>query len=305
MAEGAEDQAAMAEGEEKAAKPLYATFRLGGQYDSNVGAWPWDDAFVAAQHLPTNQDDWAAVGNVAVDWQRQSESPFTLSAGYWLFADAYADNEEYNLTDQAVTLEPGFRRGRFSTTLPLSMTWSTLDNTTDSYGWTVQPTVSLDVSEKYTLQAWGAASQAGFAEPDSTLPQDDGDATFLGTGAGILHIFGGGFLRVTGDLRQAEADGDNWDRQSLLTTAVARVPVAGTLALILSAALEDVDYENPNSFFKERRKDEIHTLGTEISCRIRGPWEVWLQYTYTHADSNLPVYEYERHVVGAGVGVNL
>jgi len=286
-------------------KSLYANFRLGAQYDNNVGAWPWDDAFVQAQNLDEDQDDWAAVANLALDWQRVSDSPWTFRAGYWLYADAHLSYDQYNLTGQALTLEPGYGQGRISCRLPVSVNFSTEDNLTDSYGWSVQPTLALELAKNHSLEAWGAASQTGYQSPDSSLAGDDQDADTLGGGGGYLFLFSGGFFRLSGDWRTVEADGDNWDRESVLGAAVARVPLGSRLALTLSGVMEDVEYDNPHSFFNEARQDTIFTTSADLTFRAAGPWEFWLLYNFTRADSNLPLYEYDRHVIGAGLGMNL
>ena len=60
-------------------------------------------------------------------------------------------------------------------------------------------------------------------------------------------------------------------------------------------------YLTPTSDYSEKRKDEAIVAGLDILLPITDHFGLYINYTFIHANSNVGLYEYDRHLAGVGV----
>ena len=57
------------------------------------------------------------------------------------------------------------------------------------------------------------------------------------------------------------------------------------------------------SFSADKRKDDAIVAGLDILFQITDHFGLYLNYAFIHSNSNVDLYEYNRHLVGGGVAL--
>ena len=55
------------------------------------------------------------------------------------------------------------------------------------------------------------------------------------------------------------------------------------------------------SDFSDKRKDEAIVAGLDILLHITDHFGLYINYAFIHSNSNVNLYEYDRHLAGVGV----
>jgi tetratricopeptide (TPR) repeat protein len=131
------------------------------------------------------------------------------------------------------------------------------------------------------------------------------DRDGIGGGGGIAHAIPLGFresvLRGGYSFLRFSADGTEWDSDRHRFTLGAQLGLPAELRLDLEGGYTLQPFQHV-SFFDaggNHREDEIWTARARLARAIGRHLELSAQYLYTNDDSNVPAYDYDRHIVGA------
>ena len=160
-------------------KPLSASMRLGGLYDSRVGA--------ASSLLTEGQEDWAIAATLAAGWQVPIEGDFGLRLDYVGYMNFYRDYDEYNVIDQTLFIEPQYVMGDFFLSLPMGFNPAVEDTKTDYLRYSLSPTVTYYMAG--LNQAFALNGTAAFIDDQDDIAADE-DGRSFGAGAAYLFFFG-------------------------------------------------------------------------------------------------------------------
>jgi hypothetical protein len=241
--------------------PFNASLRLGGLYDSRVGA---------ASSVRTNgQEDTALAATLSTGYQFQTEGKLGLRADYIAYSDFYDDYNEFNVVDQTGSFEPQYEISEnllFS--LPLTYNYVLEDYETDSDRYSILPTITYYISQlNQAVAVSGTFSTLNDRDDIST--DEDGDSTGIGA-AYMFSLMKNCLVKISVDYMNTEYD--------------ARL----------------VDYMT-GSTSQKHRDDDTTSANLDIQYNFTPNFGIFTSYTYIHAESNVKVYDYDRDIIGAGV----
>jgi hypothetical protein len=177
-------------------KPLSASLRIGGLYDSRAGA--------ASSISTGGQADSAIAVNAAGGWQIPLQGDVGLRMDYSGYMDFYDEYDEYDVIDQTVSIEPQYAVGDFLLSLPMGYNYVLEDHETDYDRFGVSPTATYYIAALNQAVAFNGMA-AAVRDKDDVDVDEDGDS--LGTGAAyLIFLKNKSWIRFSIDYSQTEYD---------------------------------------------------------------------------------------------------
>lgn len=188
-----------------------------------------------------------------------------------MYADLHEEFKENDVLDQLVSAEPQWYMGNVVFSLPLKYIYSREDNESSYHRYTASPTITVSFPEKnQAIEFYGTWSQI---EDVDEYPEFDEDGRSFGGGMSYLftpvdrHAF-----RVLADYQQIDYDSRAWDYLNETTS--------------------------------DKRHDMLTSLGAEHTFRITDHLDFMARYTFVHTHSNVDIYDYDQHIVQAGMALH-
>jgi hypothetical protein len=215
--------------------------------------------------------DTALAATLTAGWQVPLTGDVGLRLDYSGYMNFHKNFGEYDVIDQSLSLEPQYRVGPFIYSLPLSLNVALQAGEDDYVRYSVSPTLTYlipDTSQAVIL--YGIGARIDDRDKDRTL-DEDGEA--LGIGCAYLYAFENrSRVRLSLDYQR--------------TTYDARV----------------ADYGTP-SVSKDEREDNAIVAGLDVLFQITDHFGLYVNYAFIHSNSNVNLYEYDRHLVEGGVAL--
>ena len=173
------------------------------------------------------------------------------------------------MLDQSLSLEPQYKHGPLIYSLPLSFNLALEDGKHDYNRYSVFPTITYLIPDtRQAVAFYGIGARIDDWDENKTL---DEDGETLGVGCAYLYAFENrSRVRLSLDYQH--------------TTYDARL----------------VDYGR-GSVSTDEREDDAIVAGLDILYQMTDHVGLYLNYAFIHSDSNVDLYEYDRHVVQGGV----
>lgn len=80
-----------------------------------------------------------------------------------------------------------------------------------------------------------------------------------------------------------------------------RLQATDELALTGSMLLQNSDYRGRDWIYGVKRQDEYGLLALDLEWDLAPQWQWLTRYSYTHSDSNIELYDFDRHQILFGV----
>jgi len=242
--------------------------RIGGLYDSRVGS--------TSDYSVGNQSDAAFVARLNAGYLTSLKDNLGLRFDYFGYANFYEDYSEYNLIDQAISLEPQYTVGNMIYSLPLVYNYVLEDNKTDYYRYSALPTITYRIPNSNQAIAINGIAAAIVDKDD--IPELNEDGSSYGGGLAYLILFDKlGIIRLSFDYQHAEYD-----------------------ATVRDYAVFAGD---PNSYLfpQDHREDDLLSTNLDLEYDFTPNIGLFSSYTYVHTHSNVSVYDYDRNIVEGGI----
>lgn len=243
-----------------------ATFMAGAKYDSHIV-----ENLDAAYTGDDDPDDFTGFVSLSAYWQHKFSDRLGLRADYNIYADFHEEFKENDVVDQLVSVEPQWYQGDFIFSLPLRYIYSREDDAAGYHRYAVSPTVTLKFPEvNQAVEFYAMASQI---EDVDEYPEFDEDGRSLGVGLSyLISIKDRTYFRLLTDYQRVDYDSRAWD------------------------------YLDENS--SDKRRDILTSLGAEFNYQFTRHLDFTARYTFVHTHSNVAIYDYDQHIVQAGVLLN-
>jgi len=215
--------------------------------------------------------DRALAATLTAGWQVPLTGDVGLRLDYSGYMDFHQDFGEYDVIDQSLSLEPQYKHGPFIYSLPLSLNVALEAGEDDYVRYSVFPTLTYLIPDtRQAVALYGIGARIDDRDKNKTL---DEDGETLGVGCAYLYAFENkSRVRLSLDYQHTAYD--------------ARV----------------VDYGRA-SVSKDEREDDAIVAGLDIVFQITDHVGLYLNYAFIHSDSNVDLYEYDRHVMQGGVSL--
>lgn len=261
------------------------------------------------------------------------KTPFSFSANYSLNTDMYfgktysrADGSRGNLTEynnmtNTFSITPGYSWNRFAFTLPMTYSYVSLQGMKgnlfyEELSWwnetcyletnSVTPTFRFITTANSFGEVYVGYMRKKYFDtelhPEPPEGEDRSGDRFSG-GLGWTYTFKDNKAFVT--LRYSHAQdntrGSNWVNSENRFSVDALYPIIGTLRAQGSADAAFVNYTNDNTYFSDKRRDDIYTISLALLYGIYKNTDLILHYNYCRNKSNIDLYDYTREIFGLGI----
>ena len=287
-------------------RPVHITASVIGGYDSNVVLKP-GEATIAPNI--TDEEDYFVNPVFRFDYTPKLKTPWLLSANYTFNGLFYKDHADtHNLVSNSIGGISGYSFGKYS--LNLSANYNHILRKNPSYKPYLQvfglgPVFRMVPRENHLLEVFGGFFSKDFDDPP-LIPEEDRDAN--GANAYLNWIWSlktGAFITLRYDFAYEDANGDNWDNTAHRFAANASVPFipqhVKDLRVQVGVQAFLQDFENLNSVFGVEREDDIYQVTAGLRWQFHRYMTLLANYRYTDANSNIAVYDYDRHLITGGV----
>lgn len=293
-------------------KPFRASVTAGFDYDSNVTLQP-GGAGSATQ--VSGKADAVFTQTATFEYNFHAQGPLSLLTQYSYYQNFHPKISTYDVLGHYVAAVPTYSYNSGRLWLPFSFSY--VDVQSDKYytGYQLLPTwlhllspnVGLEVGPRFIRKYY-------FSQTD--LQQDDRSAKNAGGSLGIYYFLKNqtGFLQARFTYEHDFTAGSNWDSSYYRLLFAALYPVTKQLKI---NAFVDLLYQPFNNDFIDgstvggpgtpyllgpQRCDKVIVPGLQITYEFTNGLEFNVHYFFTRDDSNIPLYNYNRHVVGCQLG---
>ncbi|MHB8773362.1 MAG: hypothetical protein ACYC7J_20420 [Syntrophales bacterium] len=215
--------------------------------------------------------DTALAASLVAGWQAPLPGDVGLRLDYSGYADFHKDFNQYNVIDQSLSLEPQYRHGPFIYSLPFAVGFIRENGGDDYNRYSVFPTLTyLFPNSRQAVALYGIAARIDDRDNDRARNED---GKTLGGGCAYVYAFENrSRVRLSLDYQH--------------TTYEARVVEYGTASLST-----------------DKRADNAVVAGLDFLFPLTDHLGLYMNYAFMHSNSNVDLFEYDRHVVQGGVAL--
>lgn len=289
------------------------------QYDDNVILGPTTALISSTGDEITGEADSGFIGTFRIDHSPLLSGPWFVNTQFNLYGNYHFSITTHDVLMPTISFIPGYNLQKGAVTLPLSYSYIWLQGREYMSAISLKPTLNMMFLPDHIGQfSMGYANRA-LLQPAS-VSDENRDADVYSMSAGYVHPFSPffpfsekkGMLNIKYELSFDAAEGKNWDNIGNRINLGLLTPLKDKVSLMMSGDILFQDYKNIHSFSGSgapagypdtptKRKDKIFTGSATIRWEIRKDMNVNLGYSFTFANSNFPIYDYDRKVFNAGI----
>ena len=287
-------------------QPLHLAVGLNYLYDDNAISNPSNAGARAQIGDPTGQRDHAFLGTLRLDYTPMPSDDLLFSAQYLLQSTTYGntdtDKENPSTIINSLTLIPGYAFGSSALSVPVNYSYVLLKEEKYQQLIGVRPTWSWQLVPQHILQVALNYTRRDMLQ-DPLAVEEDRDANLLGGSAGYILSYGnqGGVAALRYDFSHDATKGGNWENRGHRVSLNGVIPLTAQLKLNLSGEVSALDYFKTNTIFGYKRDDTVWFGTAGLSWNLTKNTVLSAQYAHTTAQSNVPVYGYNRNTFSTGV----
>ena len=267
------------------------------QYDDNVMLKPSHD--VPGVDI-SNESDGRSVISARLDYSTSFDN-FAIKTNYSFYQSIHDDLKELDVQGHRISLTPSKKTGKGTLSLMAGYEHYTVDSGGYLEVLSLRPLYTHSLGNKSWLNfTAGVASRDFLRTPLNQY--EDRDGTNINFGLGYLVSYGdkGGTLQIKYSFDKSNTDGANWKSRGNKGGIMLKYPLANRLSLNLNAGYYHKNYKNIHTTFAKKRRDRIYALNSSLKYKHEN-LILKLAYTYSKADSNISVYDYDRRIFGVSV----
>jgi Tfp pilus assembly protein PilF len=285
----------------KAARPWSLAVTAGLEYDSNPT--------IAGGPLKTRKDG-RGVYRIRASYRLYEDERYSATAGYDGYLSSHFDETFVDLMTHVgyLTTSADFDPVSFNLRYDYAYTWiDAFDTRKFRELHRVTPSVSYRENDWGFSQIYYQFHEENFKRPLLAGPLDrDGQRhvvgfnQFLFPGAFLPEFMPFTYFRIgaLGDF--FNTDGTEFDYESWEFSVGFGAELPGKVDLSVLYRLTDRDYQNVTFFVPppERRDDLQSRITFELNKTLGEHWQVAIAGSFTFNDSDVPLYDYDRDIVG-------
>jgi tetratricopeptide (TPR) repeat protein len=283
-------------------RPLRVTLGAYGQYDTNVVLLPNERAFAPGI---TDEESAVLTTTARVDYVPVFEGPWLFNAQYAFLGSFYENySTSHNYLSNGIYVTPGYNFGRYA--LNLAVNYNHYLVRDPSYKQYLDylyagPLLRMLLNRDHVLELFSGYVHQEYDEPP-LIPQEDRDSDgFYGYLGWIWLYARGAFFSLRYEFSHDNTDGIHWENDGHRVLANITVPVVETLKLQVTGQAFFQRFQNTNSLFGVKREDDVYRGSLGLSWEFHKNTTLVLQVNVTQANSNIPIYDYDREVCTAGI----
>jgi tetratricopeptide (TPR) repeat protein len=279
-------------------KSWWASAGVAYQYDDNVLLKP----NTSIPDFPiSGKRDSSVITTLGFRYSPLLSGPWFFNAQYNFYANTHFSQHKVDLLYQTVSITPGYQFQRGALTLPLAYTHEWVDRDQYMAIALAKPTVSLILLPNHIGQfSLGYIRREMFNSPWNRYENRDGNIFTFSPGYIYSFKNGRGFFMFQYEFSNDNTEGKNWENTGNQILLNLLLPVIDKLSFIISGEMLLQNYQHTHTFYGMKRSDRTYYGAVGVRWEILNGLNLDLQYSHTHADSNISVYEYRRNIYSIG-----
>jgi tetratricopeptide (TPR) repeat protein len=290
-------------------KRWHISLRPAYQYDSNVALLTKDSALPSGI---SDKSDRRFVLYAKAGLQVAETEQGGLDVGYAFYQSLHSRLSNFDVQNHEADASITFNRNRPKRLhLPYSFNYARVGGDTFSFSHTLKPTLVVRRSPSVSRRFQVGVERNDFSNTLFFPLNDERDGTrYL---AGISQsgtLAGRGQIQAGYEYSQNETGDtpteDDWAYQGHAASGVLRMPAWGGIWMDLLADYKLHRYQHANSVSStgDRRVDRIQGYTATLSRAVAGRVTLALQYLFNRNQSNIEVFDYDRHVISVIVSAD-
>ena len=280
---------------------------LGFDYDSNVTLQPGDPA---AAQVVSGRGDVVYSQSAYLEYTPLTRGPFSLRASYAYYQNFHPRLSAFDLLSHTLGVTPVFSFPSSRLWLPFYFNYTDVESDKYYTAFDLNPMWLKMLTPRVGLEAGARLARRYYWTPVA-LPEDDRSGRVAGGSLGVYFFLKNqtGYLQARFTYERDQASGQNWVNSNYRLLLAALYPLGPRLKASVFADIIFQPYDN--NFFDgnpladyPRRNDRIYIFGTQASYAIYKGLAANVHYFFIKADSNIPLYQYDRHIVGCQLAYN-
>lgn len=229
----------------------------------------YDSRVGSGSDVGEEYSDKALAVTLTAGWQVPLTGDVKLRLDYNGYMDFHQDFGEYDVIYQSLAVSPQYRAGPFIFSIPLALNVALEAGEDDYVRYSSYPTITYLIPDtRQAVSFYGIGAQIDDRDKGRAL-DDDGET--LGLGFAYLYAF------------------ENKSRVRLSLDYQHTIYDASVVAYETSCDLRD------------KRKDNTIMAGLDIVYQMTDHFGLYVNYALMRSNSNVSLYEFDRHVVQGGV----
>jgi tetratricopeptide (TPR) repeat protein len=269
----------------------------GGMYDSNVSAGPDIDTVsifgIPYDLAPDSQEqgDYAYMTNAVLEYGIPMDDEWSIRTSFNMATVAYQKYSEFNLEQFGLLTGPRYEADRWLIGIPFAMDYTRLGS--EQYG------LSLGVAPevRYAVNDRLAATLSTEVQSTKYWLRSERTGNRWALNPSLMYLLdqhsfvdvGFSYLRENTEVSYL----DN-DRASIYAGYYTQLP--WEIDLYIRPTIAWTTYDEAEAAFPAARDDTQYMVNVNLSTELwDSGFDLVCGYTFTKNDSNLPLYEYDRH----------
>ena len=287
-------------------RPVRLTLNILGQYDTNMLQEPYSYPGLADAG---EEKSLGMLSTLRLDFVPILKGPWLFNASYALMSSLHEKNSTtHDFLVNHIAVMPGYSFDRFAVNLSASYTHSlkrdpSYTQYSDRLGAGPLVRVLLTDKKDQILEVYAGYLKKQYFKTALFKDEDQSAQGFDSYISWIKLYESGALVVVKYGFVSENADGNNWSNNGHRLSVNGILPLSKTLKLQLGAEILRQDYKNESTipaFNKATRRDTTYTGSAGLIWDINRNVSLMVQYTGIRADSNIFLYDYNRHVFSAG-----
>jgi len=274
---------------------------VGFDWDSNVTLQPGSPG--AATQV-SGQSDVVFTQSGYLEYTPLTTGPFSLRTSYAFYQNFHPRLSTFDVMSHSVGLMPIYNFQASRLWVPFYFNFTDVESDKYYTAFDLAPTYLHLVTPKVGLEFGSHLARRYYWFPLG-IPQDDRSGRTMGGSLGLYYFIKNqqGFLQARVTVEHDFTGGSNWDNTSYRLFLGGLYPVTSRLKLgtFMELILQPYDNYFNNGIpgaTNPRRNDQILLYGAQAIYNIHKGLDFNVHYYLTRADSNIALYDYNRHIVG-------
>ncbi len=291
----------------KELQPFHAYVSVGVDFDSNVTVQPGN---AAASQLVAGQGDAVYTYNTGLEYNFFPGRPYGLLSQYAVTQNFHPRLTKFDTLSHTVGLVPMYQFPNSRLWFPFNFNYTDVENDKYYTGFTLTPTYLYLLTPKVGLELGLRWCRKYYWFPVS-IPEDNRSAHNYGYSGGLYYFFKhkdqDGYLQARASYEHDYTYGGNWENSSYRLFLMALYPVTANfkVSTFIDLMMQPFNKEFYGGYplqLYPKRHDKTFILGVNLSYNIYKGLEFNLHYYLIRDDSNNPIFDYIRHILGCQLG---
>ena len=283
-------------------RPFRFTLGVFGQYDTNLVLKPIDASLAPSI---TDESVHTLVSSFRAEYVPRLDGPWLFNAQYAFLSNVHNKfTHTHDSIGNTLSVTPGYDFGSFSLNLAATYTHVLLRNPDyERYlGYlNVGPLLRKPLGDDKIIDVFAGYINKDYSEPP-LLDDENRNSTGLNPHVSFYWFFkNSAFLNFRYEFVKEDTDGANWDYTGHRLSLSVVYPIYEKVTLQVYGEAFDQNFRNTHTIFGVKREDRTYTGSIGLIWEFYKNTNLVLQYNRTQADSNIPLYEYNRSLYTFGI----